>query len=64
MLGFPIISVVIGAVIALVFPGLFDGHFKGKRKKKSFATLCRIIGLAIIAYAVVSWGIDLVTSKV
>lgn len=60
MLGFPIISVVLGAIIALVFPGLFDSHFRGKRKKRSFARLCHIVGITIIIYSVMKWCADLI----
>lgn len=64
MLGFPLFSVVLGAIVAFVFPGLFDGRFKRKKKKVAFARLCRIVGITIITYAVVAWGADIIQSKI
>lgn len=63
MLGFPVISVTIGVLIALAVPGLMDSHFRGKRKKKSFARLCHIIGITIVIYALVTWCADIITNK-
>ena len=51
----PVLSIVIGLIIALAVPGLFDGRFKRKKKKQAFARLCRIIGFAIIVVAVLRW---------
>lgn len=51
----PVLSIVIGLIIALTVPGRFDGRFKRKKKKQAFARLCRIIGFAIIVVAVLRW---------
>ena len=41
-----------------------DSHFRGKRKKKSFARLCQIIGIIIVIYALVTWCADIITNKI
>lgn len=64
MLGFPIFSVVLGAIVAFVFPGLFDGRFRRKKKKEAFARLCRIVGITIMVYSVLSWCADIIQSKI
>lgn len=64
MLGFPLFSVALGAIVAFAFPGLFDSHFKRKKKKRSFALLCRIVGIAIIVYSLASWLADIISQHV
>lgn len=64
MLGFPLFSVALGAIVAFAFPGLFDSHFKRKKKKEAFARLCRIVGITIIIYAIVSWLADIIQQHI
>lgn len=64
MLGFPVFSLVLGAIISFVFPGLFDGRFKRKKKKEAFARLCHIVGITIIVYALISWCAGLIQNNI
>jgi len=50
-----IISIIIGLCIWFVVPILLEGQIKKKKNKKALSMLCRIIGLVIIAYALIHY---------
>lgn len=54
-----IISVAIGAAVWLVLPAFLDGVIKKKSNRKAAAILCKIVGIAIIAIAVIDLISDL-----
>ena len=54
-----IISIVIGLIIWLVSPIIINDYLKKKSSKKAMLILCKIIGIAIIAIAVINFIIAL-----
>lgn len=50
-----IISLILGLCIWLVVPILLDGQIKKKKYKKAIAMVCRIVGIVIIASAVLNY---------
>ncbi len=50
-----IISLALGAAVWLVLPPFLEGFFKRKSARKATATLCKIIGIAIMAFAVINF---------
>lgn len=50
-----IISLAAGAAVWLVLPSFLEGFVKKKSSRKATATLCKIIGIAIIAVSAVNF---------
>lgn len=54
-----IIAIAIGVVIWLVLPLWFSDKLKSKSKRKAMTLCCKIIGIAIIATALINYLINL-----
>lgn len=54
-----IISIIIGLTIWLVLPIIISDSLKKKSSKKAVSMLCKIVGIAIIAVAVINFIIAL-----
>ncbi len=50
-----IISIVVGLCIWFVVPILLEGSIKRKNNKKALRMACKIIGVVIIVWAIISY---------
>ncbi len=53
-----IISLILGLCIWFVVPILLEGQIRKKRNRKALKMLCRIMGVIIIAWAIINYIID------